>query len=176
MIFPALVFLGLKNNDCCGCCGNESCGKRFAVSERKRSKNSKSYMLSRLWDTKQAQTAGCQSRAAPLMCHGYTPALPRTAITALLWSRVKWILERAAFHVAQCDSSPFQILEAVSKSIFTVVHCVPSSLQTCARGCVYLIGFTKTSGWNRPWEVTQPNLLLRAVRHCWEVSDTFRRQ
>lgn len=32
MIFPVLVFLGLKNNDCCGCCGNESCGKRFAVS------------------------------------------------------------------------------------------------------------------------------------------------
>lgn len=31
MVFPALVFLGLKNNDCCGCCGNESCGKRFAV-------------------------------------------------------------------------------------------------------------------------------------------------
>lgn len=31
MIFPALVFLGLKTNDCCGCCGNESCGKRFAV-------------------------------------------------------------------------------------------------------------------------------------------------
>lgn len=44
MIFPALVFLGLKNNDCCGCCGNESCGKRFAVSERKRSKNSKIYI------------------------------------------------------------------------------------------------------------------------------------
>ncbi|XP_069377615.1 transmembrane 4 L6 family member 4 isoform X1 [Paralichthys olivaceus] len=31
MIFPALVFLGLKNNDCCGCCGNESCGQRFAM-------------------------------------------------------------------------------------------------------------------------------------------------
>nr|AAI50448.1 Zgc:92479 [Danio rerio] len=31
MFFPALVFLGLKNNDCCGCCGNESCGKRFAM-------------------------------------------------------------------------------------------------------------------------------------------------
>ncbi|KAM4814888.1 transmembrane 4 L6 family member 4-like [Thomomys bottae] len=31
MVFPALVFLGLKNNDCCGCCGNESCGKRFAM-------------------------------------------------------------------------------------------------------------------------------------------------
>ncbi|XP_066565665.1 transmembrane 4 L6 family member 4 [Amia ocellicauda] len=31
MIFPALVFLGLKNNDCCGCCGNENCGKRFAM-------------------------------------------------------------------------------------------------------------------------------------------------
>lgn len=31
MIFPALVFLGLKNNDCCGCCGNQSCGKRFAM-------------------------------------------------------------------------------------------------------------------------------------------------
>ncbi|XP_034035376.1 transmembrane 4 L6 family member 4 [Thalassophryne amazonica] len=31
MIFPALVFLGLKNNDCCGCCGNESCGRRCAM-------------------------------------------------------------------------------------------------------------------------------------------------
>uniref|UniRef100_A0A8C5M2C0 Transmembrane 4 L6 family member 4 n=1 Tax=Leptobrachium leishanense TaxID=445787 RepID=A0A8C5M2C0_9ANUR len=31
MIFPALVFLGLKNNDCCGCCGNENCGQRFAM-------------------------------------------------------------------------------------------------------------------------------------------------
>ncbi|VTJ65748.1 Hypothetical predicted protein [Marmota monax] len=31
MIFPALVFLGLKNNDCCGCCGNTGCGKRFAM-------------------------------------------------------------------------------------------------------------------------------------------------
>ncbi|XP_063772016.1 transmembrane 4 L6 family member 4-like [Pseudophryne corroboree] len=31
MIFPALVFLGLKKNDCCGCCGNENCGKRFAM-------------------------------------------------------------------------------------------------------------------------------------------------
>ncbi|XP_073482021.1 transmembrane 4 L6 family member 4-like [Aquarana catesbeiana] len=31
MVFPALVFLGLKNNDCCGCCGNEKCGKRFAM-------------------------------------------------------------------------------------------------------------------------------------------------
>ncbi|XP_061492994.1 transmembrane 4 L6 family member 4 [Rhineura floridana] len=31
MVFPVLVFLGLKNNDCCGCCGNESCGKRFAM-------------------------------------------------------------------------------------------------------------------------------------------------
>ncbi|KAM7409217.1 hypothetical protein PAMA_000941 [Pampus argenteus] len=31
MMFPALVFLGLKNNDCCGCCGNESCGRRFAM-------------------------------------------------------------------------------------------------------------------------------------------------
>ncbi|XP_006637479.1 transmembrane 4 L6 family member 4 [Lepisosteus oculatus] len=31
MIFPALVFLGLKNNDCCGCCGNAECGQRFAM-------------------------------------------------------------------------------------------------------------------------------------------------
>ncbi|XP_032924943.1 transmembrane 4 L6 family member 4 [Catharus ustulatus] len=31
MIFPALVFSGLQNNDCCGCCGNHSCGKRFAM-------------------------------------------------------------------------------------------------------------------------------------------------
>ncbi|XP_070688223.1 transmembrane 4 L6 family member 4 [Pempheris klunzingeri] len=31
MIFPALVFLDLKNNDCCGCCGNEGCGRRFAM-------------------------------------------------------------------------------------------------------------------------------------------------
>ncbi|XP_007900629.1 transmembrane 4 L6 family member 4 [Callorhinchus milii] len=30
MVFPALVFLGMEKNDCCGCCGNESCGKRFA--------------------------------------------------------------------------------------------------------------------------------------------------
>ncbi|XP_078266576.1 transmembrane 4 L6 family member 4 [Rhinoraja longicauda] len=30
MVFPVLVFMGMKNNDCCGCCGNESCGKRFA--------------------------------------------------------------------------------------------------------------------------------------------------
>lgn len=45
MIFPALVFLGLKNNDCCGCCGNESCGKRFAVSERKHGKKVKAKLL-----------------------------------------------------------------------------------------------------------------------------------
>ncbi|XP_060623721.2 transmembrane 4 L6 family member 4 [Anolis sagrei] len=31
MVFPILVFAGLKNNDCCGCCGNEGCGKRFAM-------------------------------------------------------------------------------------------------------------------------------------------------
>ncbi|XP_061594622.1 transmembrane 4 L6 family member 4 [Cololabis saira] len=31
MIFPIPVFLGLKNNDCCGCCGNASCGRRFAM-------------------------------------------------------------------------------------------------------------------------------------------------
>ncbi|XP_001509686.1 transmembrane 4 L6 family member 4 [Ornithorhynchus anatinus] len=31
MIFPVLVFRGLKNNDCCGCCGNRGCGKRFAM-------------------------------------------------------------------------------------------------------------------------------------------------
>nr|XP_033815117.1 transmembrane 4 L6 family member 4 [Geotrypetes seraphini] len=31
MIFPALVFLGLKNNDCCGCCGNKGCGERCAM-------------------------------------------------------------------------------------------------------------------------------------------------
>lgn len=46
MIFPALVFLGLKNNDCCGCCGNESCGKRFAVSEKKCGKKVKDVLLS----------------------------------------------------------------------------------------------------------------------------------
>ncbi|XP_059922521.1 transmembrane 4 L6 family member 4 [Gadus macrocephalus] len=31
MLFPALVFLGLKNDDCSGCCGNASCGRRFAM-------------------------------------------------------------------------------------------------------------------------------------------------
>ncbi|XP_036303826.1 transmembrane 4 L6 family member 4 [Pipistrellus kuhlii] len=31
MLLPANVFLDLKYNDCCGCCGNESCGKRFAM-------------------------------------------------------------------------------------------------------------------------------------------------
>ncbi|XP_072110601.1 transmembrane 4 L6 family member 4 [Mobula birostris] len=30
MVFPILVFMGMENNDCCGCCGNEDCGKRFA--------------------------------------------------------------------------------------------------------------------------------------------------
>ncbi|XP_078420383.1 transmembrane 4 L6 family member 4 [Cetorhinus maximus] len=30
MVFPILVFVGMENNDCCGCCGNESCGRRFA--------------------------------------------------------------------------------------------------------------------------------------------------
>ncbi|XP_038673387.1 transmembrane 4 L6 family member 4 [Scyliorhinus canicula] len=30
MVFPILVFMGMENNDCCGCCGNENCGKRFA--------------------------------------------------------------------------------------------------------------------------------------------------
>ncbi|NXX39431.1 T4S4 protein, partial [Tricholaema leucomelas] len=31
MMFPALIFLDLQNNDCCGCCGCRSCGKRFAM-------------------------------------------------------------------------------------------------------------------------------------------------
>ncbi|NXF91882.1 T4S4 protein, partial [Eubucco bourcierii] len=31
MMFPALIFLDLQNNDCCGCCGSRSCGKRFAM-------------------------------------------------------------------------------------------------------------------------------------------------
>lgn len=31
MIFPAAVFLGLKHSDCCGCCGHEACGHRFAM-------------------------------------------------------------------------------------------------------------------------------------------------
>ncbi|XP_057697392.1 transmembrane 4 L6 family member 4-like [Corythoichthys intestinalis] len=31
VIFPALVFLCQKNNDCFGCCGRESCGRRFTM-------------------------------------------------------------------------------------------------------------------------------------------------
>ncbi|XP_054570083.1 transmembrane 4 L6 family member 4-like [Eptesicus fuscus] len=31
MLLPANLFLDLKYNDCCGCCGNERCGKRFAM-------------------------------------------------------------------------------------------------------------------------------------------------
>lgn len=47
MIFPVLVFLGLKNNDCCGCCGNESCGRRFAVSELIYAKRSRLHQAKR---------------------------------------------------------------------------------------------------------------------------------
>ncbi|XP_045707842.1 transmembrane 4 L6 family member 4-like [Phyllostomus hastatus] len=31
MLFPANMFLDLKYNDCCGCCGIKSCGQRFAM-------------------------------------------------------------------------------------------------------------------------------------------------
>ncbi|XP_016077220.1 PREDICTED: transmembrane 4 L6 family member 4-like [Miniopterus natalensis] len=31
MLLPANIFLDLNYNDCCGCCGNEKCGKRFAM-------------------------------------------------------------------------------------------------------------------------------------------------
>ncbi|XP_054441031.1 transmembrane 4 L6 family member 4-like [Pteronotus mesoamericanus] len=31
MLLPANMLLDLKNNDCCGCCGLKSCGKRFAM-------------------------------------------------------------------------------------------------------------------------------------------------
>lgn len=71
MIFPALVFLGLKNNDCCGCCGNESCGKRFAVSEGKHGKNARAellpvrsvYLLLAVIETRRCLERGTQSAA-----------------------------------------------------------------------------------------------------------------
>ena len=31
MFLPAFVFIGLEQDDCCGCCGHENCGKRCAV-------------------------------------------------------------------------------------------------------------------------------------------------
>ncbi|XP_015975729.2 transmembrane 4 L6 family member 4 isoform X2 [Rousettus aegyptiacus] len=31
MILPVLVFLSLKESDCCGCCDSERCGNRFAM-------------------------------------------------------------------------------------------------------------------------------------------------
>ncbi|PNI78325.1 TM4SF1 isoform 3 [Pan troglodytes] len=31
MLLPAFVFIGLEQDDCCGCCGHENCGKRCAV-------------------------------------------------------------------------------------------------------------------------------------------------
>ncbi|XP_051873775.1 transmembrane 4 L6 family member 1-like [Pristis pectinata] len=31
MILPIVVFIGLKDNDCCGCCGNQDCGKSCAM-------------------------------------------------------------------------------------------------------------------------------------------------
>ncbi|KAM8922387.1 transmembrane 4 L6 family member 1 isoform 1-T1 [Lycaon pictus] len=31
MFLPAFVFIGLEEDDCCGCCGHENCGKRCAV-------------------------------------------------------------------------------------------------------------------------------------------------
>lgn len=31
MLLPAFVFMGLEQDDCCGCGGHEDCGKRCAV-------------------------------------------------------------------------------------------------------------------------------------------------
>lgn len=31
MLLPAFVFIGLEQDDCCGCCGHENCGKRCAL-------------------------------------------------------------------------------------------------------------------------------------------------
>ncbi|XP_053567601.1 transmembrane 4 L6 family member 1 [Bombina bombina] len=31
MLIPAFVFIGLENEDCCGCCGHESCGRSCAM-------------------------------------------------------------------------------------------------------------------------------------------------
>lgn len=31
MFLPAAVFIGLDQEDCCGCCGQENCGKRCAM-------------------------------------------------------------------------------------------------------------------------------------------------
>ncbi|KAM4694174.1 transmembrane 4 L6 family member 1 [Discoglossus pictus] len=31
MLIPAFVFIGLEHEDCCGCCGNENCGKSCAM-------------------------------------------------------------------------------------------------------------------------------------------------
>ncbi|MEE6500986.1 hypothetical protein FKM82_004019 [Ascaphus truei] len=31
MFIPATVFIGLENEDCCGCCGHENCGRSCAM-------------------------------------------------------------------------------------------------------------------------------------------------
>ncbi|XP_069831483.1 transmembrane 4 L6 family member 1-like [Dendropsophus ebraccatus] len=31
MLIPAFVFLGLEDEDCCGCCGNRNCGRSCAM-------------------------------------------------------------------------------------------------------------------------------------------------
>nr|KAF6476561.1 transmembrane 4 L six family member 4 [Rousettus aegyptiacus] len=31
MLLPANMFLGLKESDCCGCCGTKRCGNRYAM-------------------------------------------------------------------------------------------------------------------------------------------------
>ncbi|KAG8429010.1 hypothetical protein GDO86_018556, partial [Hymenochirus boettgeri] len=31
MLLPAGVFIGLEHEDCCGCCGHETCGKSCAM-------------------------------------------------------------------------------------------------------------------------------------------------
>lgn len=31
IFLPAFVFIGLEQEDCCGCCGHDNCGKRCAV-------------------------------------------------------------------------------------------------------------------------------------------------
>lgn len=127
MIFPALVFLGLKNNDCCGCCGNESCGKRFAVSERKCSKNVRAI----LWSTKYmfllfiimegqtdtAQTvrhkAGIDSRLSELCCtsdvlriHTGTASYSNNS-TAAITSKVNYGEFCISFGIAWQFSLPF---------------------------------------------------------------------
>lgn len=164
MIFPALVFSGLQNNDCCGCCGNRSCGKRFAVSERKHDKKSKSEIgtdmciflsqteaderghpaLPFVWVLGNGNSENSENCIMPLVFyHRYHNSMASLifAITRyfqLLW-QLKFIAEKASLCFAEYNSPLLShFLLAAFKITLAVRHCIPNSLQAHKMSCISL--------------------------------------